>query len=420
MKPLQSAAFYFALFFCCGFLLFFPVPYYLFPDIGKMTEPLLQPLIQTVGINWFGLDPHFTSQLLSDSPGLYVFVFLLTLFSTVCSLFFTILSKAPVNPKLKLWFFTLMSYYLALILLKYGADKIFKHQFYLPEPNTLYTPVGQLTPDILFWSSMGTSYSYTVFSGLIEIIPALLLLFRKTRLAGTLIATGVLLNVVMLNFGFDITVKVYSLFLLFTALVLLAPHLPSLYRFFVIGRETVKIQPEPLIASKRSLLVYTLLKTLAFGLLVYESFGIYFEQNNLNDDTAQRPPLHGAYDVTSFTDNGTLVPASMSCPDRFKRIFFHRRSYFIIQTMDDRFIDFKLYLDTANHKLRLEDERIPESNRAFASLNYSTTGNELIIYGYLFDSNISLSATKTDLYSLPLLREPIHWTIDGFKHSSPQ
>ena len=112
------------------------------------------------------------------------------------------------------WTHVLVSNMLAFFLLRYGFDKLFKHQFYLPEPNTLYTPVGLLSKDILFWTSMGTSHSYNVFMGLIEIIPAFLLFFKRTRMLGGLISFAVLLNVLMINIGFDITVKILSSFLL--------------------------------------------------------------------------------------------------------------------------------------------------------------------------------------------------------------
>ena len=50
----------------------------------------------------------------------------------------------------RLWYglHTGVAWFLALQLLQYGFDKVFKHQFYLPEPNTLYTPLGLLPPDL--------------------------------------------------------------------------------------------------------------------------------------------------------------------------------------------------------------------------------------------------------------------------------
>ena len=115
---------------------------------------------------------------------------------------------------------TIAVYYLAIVLMKYGFDKLFKAQFYLPEPNILYTPFGKLDKDILFWSTMGTSYSYNLFMGFMEILPGLFLLFKRTREIGLIISFGVLLNVFAINLSFDISVKLFSAFLLLINLYL--------------------------------------------------------------------------------------------------------------------------------------------------------------------------------------------------------
>lgn len=412
---LSSGSFYFAFIFCIFYLLFFPVPYYFFPNIGEWFTPILNPFIGWLGTTVMGIEEPFTRELWSDSTGHYLFTFLLIIFSILVSATIVLISKKLPNPTLKKWFYTFLSYYLALTLLKYGADKIFKHQFYLPEPNTLYTPLGQMTPDMLFWSTMGSSYSYTVFSGIIEIIPALLLLFRKTRLLGAIVTFGVMLNVVMLNFGFDITVKLYSLFLLFISIVLLAPHFSSLFQFFIRGERSAIVVQSYKPDSKSSLLRYTILKTLVIGLLFYESTGFYFATENLNDDKSPRPELYGAYEVYLFTDQGKIIPASMSYPGRFKRVFFHRRDFFIVQTMDDQFVDYNVLVDKNDHSITLFNSGLPAHHDLTSTLTYSVNEDKLVIYGYFFDSYITLFSKKLDLEKLPLLREEMHWTIDDFK-----
>jgi hypothetical protein len=111
----------------------------------------------------------------------------------------------------------IIRYYLALILFIYGFSKVFKAQFYLPEPNLLFTTLGNLDKDILFWSTIGSSRSYSIFLGIIEIIPAMLLLFRKTSFIGSLIATGVLLHVVAINLLFYFCENLFTFFIDFSA-----------------------------------------------------------------------------------------------------------------------------------------------------------------------------------------------------------
>jgi len=412
----SKSAFWFALLFSSLYILFFPVPYYLFPDVGNWFTPLLNPFVAWLG-KLAGINEPFTRELWSDSTGHYLFTCFLLIVTAIIALIFPGFLKKEINPKLKFWFHTFLSYYLALTLFKYGADKIFKHQFYLPEPNTLFTPVGQLTPDMLFWSTMGSSYSYTVFSGMIELIPAIFLVFRKTRLAGIIIAFMVLLNVVMLNFGFDITVKLYSLFLVFITFVLLTPYLPALYHFFILGEKTSVAVAGYKPASKNALLAYTLAKTLVIGLILFESTGFYFAMGNLNDDQSERPALHGAYEVYLFTDMGQIIPASMSHPGRFRRIYFHRRDYFIVQTMDDHFIDYKTKINEKDKTILLYNAGWSAHYNQSSTLTYKINdAGDLVIYGYFFDSYITLYSKKIDLQELPLLKEKFHWTIDGFNN----
>ncbi len=134
-----------------------------------------------------------------------------------------------------------ISYYLAFVLLKYGFDKVFKLQFYLPEPNILYSEFGMLTKDILYWSTIGTSRFYNISIGVIELVTAGLILFSRTRTLGLLGASLIFAHIVIINFGFDISVKTYSMLLLLMALVSVAPELKSIYNFFIRRRTDIAI-----------------------------------------------------------------------------------------------------------------------------------------------------------------------------------
>ena len=171
----------------------------------------------------------------SDSTSFYILFFILfgLAFLLRIGLLFTPFWKQYQEAIIHFIQLTLV-YYLSVIMLKYGFSKVFKAQFYLPEPNTLYTPLGLLDKDILFWSTMGVSHSYNVFMGLLEVIPALMLLYHKTRKLGLLILSGVLTHVMWINFSFDISVKLFSLLLLFITILLLnMSHLRNIFNFFI-------------------------------------------------------------------------------------------------------------------------------------------------------------------------------------------
>ena len=395
MNQLKTIGFRITFIFVIGFIIALPFPFYILPDIGKFLSPFFES-INEFWVTVINVDEGSFLRIISDSTGLYLHLITLFIVSVFGSLVWTLIQRNKSNAKLKKWFHTGVAHYLALILFKYGFDKVFKHQFYLPEPNTLYTPLGELSPDILFWSSMGSSYHYSVFSGLIELLPAILLLFKKTRLLGGLIAMAVLVNVVMINFGFNISVKVYSLFLLFLSLIVIAPNFKQLYSFFLTNKQVNQQLEEVKFKSNKQLLIYSITKSVVIGLILFESLGGYFEIGNFNDDTYPRPYLHGAYtNIDSKSD--------------IKRVFFHRKQYFIIQYENDKFKSYELEFSRDMQSLVLTDE-----NNTQFSINflYNETNEELTLKGSLVNRAINIRTQKENLEALSFFDNKFSWTFD--------
>lgn len=324
----------------------------------------------------------------SDSVYLYCLVACLLLLAFVCSLAIQWGAFEVVfDEKLVPWCLVLFRYYLALLLFKYGFDKLFKAQFYLPEPNLLFTPMGRLDKDILFWSTMGVSRAYCLFMGMIEVIPAVLLLFRRTSLLGAVVAAGVLLNVFAINLGFDISVKVYSFFLLLLAVAVALPYFKNLRALFWGQKQGfVEVRSYGLTRKWWVKLVVVLV-------LLGEGLMPYIARNSFNDDTAPRPFLHGAYRLEKNVLN-------------YKNLFIHRENYLIFQTAADEFIDVRVSIDPLNKTLLLTDYDLKTMvwhyafNRAKKQLVLTTaTGSRLI-------------GTSVDWRKLPLLRNQFHWTVD--------
>jgi hypothetical protein len=123
-----------------------------------------------------------------------------------------------------------LRYVLAFTLLGYGLAKVsIEHnQFPLLEGQGLARTWGE--------SFMGASRPYTVFAGLGEVSAALLLIWRRTALLGAFVAIGVMTNVVMLNYCYDVPVKQYSTHLLLMGVLIAIPDVRRLSAFFVMDR----------------------------------------------------------------------------------------------------------------------------------------------------------------------------------------
>lgn len=233
----------------------------------------------------------------------------------------------------------LLTYYLAFILLNYGIDKIFKAQFYLPEPNILFTPLGMLDRDMLYWSTMGVSYEYNLFLGFAEVIAAALMLIRKTRVLGLMMGSLILVNIVAVNFSFDISVKAFSLLLLTISLLLLAPFLKSFAAFFFL-RKVVGIPKLPEFSPTRFPLI---VKVALIGFVIAEALFPFCQNGIYNDDDAERPFLHGAYKVVESSD------------PTLRMFFIHRDGYLIFQGEGLKMKDYKLKINLTGNFFNLKD-----------------------------------------------------------------
>ncbi|HVZ41886.1 MAG TPA: hypothetical protein VHI13_21570 [Candidatus Kapabacteria bacterium] len=410
---LRSAAFLFVAAFVPLFALTLPFPYHVLPDVGGLLRPVTEPCVAWICSALLHLDRPYTAAIVSDSTGMYVHAFLLLIISAAVGIFWSVARRGAAVPSgTKNLFRTAAGYYLALQLLEYGADKLFKHQFGVPEPNILYASVGSLTRDILYWSTVGSSYSYNVVAGAVEGATALLLLFRRTRLLGALCAVGVMANIVVINFTFDISVKLYSCFLLFLGLVVAWPALTRLFVLLVLNRPSGAMDPPRPALSGRRTILHAVGKATLIVVILFEALYPYFTAGNFNDDMAARPALHGAWNVEMFVRNGDTVPPATDAAFRPRRFFVHRRGYFITQSMRDEMTDYKLGYRAADSELILN-----ANDGATIALHYTLSGNDSLItlQGTWRSDSVTIRARRLNLDALPLLQPTFHWTIDDYR-----
>ncbi len=407
MKNKIPAGFIFV--FVLLFMLTVPFPHRYVPDIAGYLHPVFEELVKWTGRHILSVQHPYTSQLISDSTGLYIHVFNLSIISLLAASVWIITQKKESNHEIIFyWFRVIVCYYLALQLFEYGFNKLFKWQFYLPEPNNLYTTMGNTPRDLLYWSTMGLSRPYTIFTGVAEIIAASLLLFTRTRLAGALFAFFVLVNVAVINFSYDISVKVYSCFLLLLCVLIIAPDAGRLFSFFT-GKKTNGKKEEIWMPSPRSKWIYPIIKVVVIGYILLSTLSVYFIENNFNDDMAARPKFHGAYDVTVFVKNRDTVVPLLTDSLRWKRVFVHRRGYFIVQDMNDRMQDYALLTDTANRYFILERE---DDRQQFRLGYIQNPDNSLSLEGSIDKDSLYIKLRPIDPKTLPVLQHEFNWTID--------
>jgi hypothetical protein len=388
MKPLKKIINYFLALFILNGILFIPFSFSFSAIQLKICQFIFYPIVEKFA-HLFHVN-LILKDFSSDSAALLLLLMLIILLSILLSttLIFAekrMCFKANITHLIR----PIARYYLALILLIYGFSKVFKAQFYLPEPNLIFTPLGNLDKDILFWSTIGSSRSYSIFLGIIEIVPALLLLFRKTAFIGSLMATGVLIHVVAINFSYSISVKIFSLFLLISALFLAFRTIKNTWHLFQSGQFSTTDFFEPTHSFKMPF--YPFVKSLVIALLFIEALAPAIKSGNFNDDKVPRLLYHGAFSVQ---ENQWGI----------KRFFIHRDGYLIFQDKNDSMTDYKFQLVNKNvfllkdYQLKAQAGKLkwdPNSRKMELTLN-----------------SIHLVGQQIDLKALPLFKSQFSWTID--------
>ncbi|MEO1806633.1 MAG: hypothetical protein AAFU33_17590 [Bacteroidota bacterium] len=216
-----------------------------------------------------------------------------------------------------------LRYYLAMTMFSYGISKLFVLQMPYPSLAHFYTPLGEFTPMRFTWMYLGYSAPYQFFGGFMEVLGGVLILFRRSLLAGLLVLLGVMGNVLLLNLFYGVPVKLYSFFLVLIILYLLLEYRKQLINFFL-NRPTVPISIKPYfdknwqsylrIGLKVVFILYT------FGYTFYNDYD-YFQQRK----EATPIVIEGAFDVYSFNRNGETV-LSPTDTTRWNRIVISSRT----------------------------------------------------------------------------------------------
>jgi uncharacterized membrane protein YphA (DoxX/SURF4 family) len=133
----------------------------------------------------------------------------------------------PRSARLLTLLITVARYVLGLGILTYGVSKLGNYQFQV-SAWTYAQPLIRTSGSMLTWAFLGYQPWFQFMLGVLETVPGLLLLSRRTWRLGALLLFPVLLNVVLMNFAMDLwhDTKVISSFLLSINLFLLACDVP--------------------------------------------------------------------------------------------------------------------------------------------------------------------------------------------------
>jgi len=247
------------------------------------------------------------------------------------------------HERLGYWVRVLVRYRLAVALIGYGVIKLIPLQFPEPTLSELHTPYGSFLPWKIYYLTNGVAVAgYQSMLGAVEIVAALLLLERRTATIGAGLAAGVLINVVLVNFAYDLGDHVYATYLLLLAAFLLAHDTPRLYQLLVRERPARAERFDPVFTRGQARLRRIGRGLLAawaivFGALAYAG---YRNDPGFFPAAAGLPGAEGFYRVTGFVRDGVAHPPAPTDPVRWRNVVFEPWNTLSVESGRPAEIDF--------------------------------------------------------------------------------
>jgi len=327
--------------------------------------------------------------------------------------------------KLLYWFTVFIRYYVATTMISYGLFKVIKVQFPAPSFGRLLEPVGKLSPMGLAWTYMGYSIGFNYFTGAIEVFTGLLLFFRRTSTLGALIGLVVTINIMAINYCFDVPVKILSTMLAAMCIFLLLRDTGRLMNFFFRNKETIpsNITPRRFNAAWKNntltIIKYVLIfYVLFFGLLVS------LDAEKQSGGAGEKPPLYGIYNVATFIKNrDTLMPLTTDTT-RWRKFMINSNGSTQIQMMDDSVIRYSFKPDVKTHTIvahasgdtinkfhliyNLTKPGLAELKN-FKGINKTDTATYLVLKGTWKKDSVEIWMRRLDPNGFPLFQRGFHW-----------
>lgn len=288
----------FFIFFGCVYLILymFPAPLQEIPYAGYVTQYLEAPLDEFslfIGETFFGnLGVYKIYSGSGDTFFDYYRILALILLALLISIpVFVFIKEKYINTTKSITIIYLR-YFLGLTLFSYGISKIFWGQFIPPDHAQLTERFGDATPMGLLWTFMGYSKAFTVFCGSFQVAAGFLLFFRRTFILGSILSIIAFTHIAVLNFCYDVPVKLFSLHLLLISLVIFYPYAKNIFDFLLLKNVPVLSTPVFNFSTKWIRITRMVLKVIFVGLVPIYYLVIGFMYMRLPDG-----PLNGFYTI---------------------------------------------------------------------------------------------------------------------------
>jgi uncharacterized membrane protein YphA (DoxX/SURF4 family) len=379
---------------------------------GNPLRDMWHAVVPWVGTHVLHLTGDLTEVANGSGDQLYDYVlwFCIAVVAALATVIWSALDRKRRNyEQLYQWMRVFVRMVVAVAMIVYGADKLWRMQF--PEPGLAryIDSFGRTSPMGLLWATMGTSRAYSFFGGIGEMLGGLLLLIPRFTALGALVTGAVMTNVLMLNFAYDVPRKIYSIHLIAFCLFLLIPDMRRIAEFFLLNRRTQLTPPVPLFRDKAmNYGVLALQALIGVGALAIMCPQAYKDQ--VKNEARISGAVRGIWSVDRFSLDEIPRPPLVTDAERWQNVVFDRPDAIVIQTMDGAQKRYYLQLDPATKKFSLWNP--PDTHRN-ASFSYEAPApDRMTLEGQFGGRHISAELQRVNLSDperFLLLNRGVHW-----------
>jgi len=346
-----------------------------------------------------------------DTTFEYVEVLVFFAVALLATVIWSLLDRRRLNYEwLHRWFLVYLRLCLACAMIAYGAIKISPHQFPPPTLSKLLGTYGDSSPTNLLWTFMGASRSYSVFGGVTELAAGMLLVVPRLATVGALMAAADMTNVLMLNLGYDVPVKLASIHLILIAIIIFLPDLLRLVDFFVLNR-TARLAPaKPLVRRVWLNRAFVALQ-IAFGVVLLTHDLYHGNRLTTQKQAEKNTPLYGIWSVDDFNLDAQPRPPLLNDSLRWQRLIVESQEDAVIQGMTGSLQYLHVHSNSPRNGFSLTRVDDPGWIAEF-SYDNSPPGS-LFLTGKVQRQPVTIKLHREDESKLPLNSQGFHWVQDA-------
>jgi hypothetical protein len=396
--------------FACAYAVLYLFPFPLSAVVPSLPYRAWRPITEAVGGavgRWLGIATP-TPAYVGDAMVHHLYLGVAAVVAMAIALVWGRLERdSGLTQRADRWLRSYLRLALAYFLINYGSIKVVPYQFPELGLDTLYQPIGDVSKMGLLWAFMGASPFYAAISGAIEVVAGVLLVFRRTAMAGALLALFVLTQVSVLNVAYQVPAKQFTVHLWLMAAYLLAADARRLWAA-LLGHAVSAARRSELFAAPR---FNRAASWLGVGFLIYVlSFAAVNATRNerATGASAPRSPLHGVWHVEGYSAEGATTE------QRWRRIIFDGPEWVGLQLADESYVRVRAAFEDDGAFMTLSLEEGGNEATVIAALRVNCSAPAACtLDGTVNNKPARMQLARVEARAFELMRRPFRWIAEA-------